>query len=165
MWFTWEIGLDMDSWFARARPTFTRLLQARDLMQFQHIWLKCSFVSCVARDVHKFDFRLVVNWTSNEGNSFRSEAREVRIVKHVDRICKQVVVRRRRALRVCLAGERTAQYYCVSATMVIKKKHQKGEQSEKLRKPFELSGIKDDWKVWTSGWRLWFARGQKNTRI
>jgi hypothetical protein len=61
MCFTQEIGLDIDSRFARARPTFTQLLQARDLLQLEHIGMKCSFVLCVARTVYKFDFRLVVN--------------------------------------------------------------------------------------------------------
>ena len=61
MCFTQEIGLDIDSRFAKARPTFTRLLQARDLLQLQHIGMNCSFVLCVVRAVCKFDFRLVVN--------------------------------------------------------------------------------------------------------
>jgi hypothetical protein len=59
-------------------------------------------------------------------------------VKHVDRICKQEVVERRLDLRVCREDERTAKYCSVSATTV--KKHQKREQKDKLRKPFELCG-------------------------
>ena len=66
-------------------------------------------------------------------------------MKLVDRICKREVVERRLDLRVCLADERTAKYYVVSATTV--KRHQKGEQKEKFRKPFELCGEKNDWKV------------------
>jgi hypothetical protein len=59
-------------------------------------------------------------------------------VKHVDRICKQEVVERRLDLGVCREDERTAKYCGVSATTV--KKHQKGEQKDKLRKTFELCG-------------------------
>jgi len=61
MCFTQEIDLEIDSRFAKARPTFTRLLQTRDLLQLQHIGLNCSFVLCVVGAVYKIDFRLVVN--------------------------------------------------------------------------------------------------------
>jgi len=61
MWFTQEIGLDIDSRFAKSRLMYVRLLQASDLLQLQHIGLKCSFVLCGTRSVLESDFRPVVN--------------------------------------------------------------------------------------------------------
>lgn len=63
-------------------------------------------------------------------------------MKHVDRICKQEVVERRLRRFTCLpCGRKNSKVlWCISDNG--KKKHQKGEQRGKLRKPLEVCGEK-----------------------